>query len=104
MATRKKRRAARRTPDQQIADLEAQIADLRERIAARRSFSPARVRRERARLGLSAADYGELIGVSALTVYNWEKGRSSPRPQQLEAWLEVLGVARREAWERLGYE
>jgi DNA-binding transcriptional regulator YiaG len=104
MAKRRKRRVAQRSPDQQIADLEARIAELREQIAARRSFSPARVRRDRARLGLSAADYGELVGVSALTIYSWEKGRSVPRPQQLQAWLELRGVRKREAWERLGYE
>ena len=104
MATRKKRRAARRTPDQQIADLEAQIATLREQVTARKDFTPAKVRRERARLELSAADYGELVGVSGLTIYNWEKGKSTPRPQQLDAWLEVAGIAKRKAWKRLGYE
>jgi DNA-binding transcriptional regulator YiaG len=31
----------------------------------------------RARLGLSAKDYGKLMGVSALTVYNWEAGKSN---------------------------
>jgi DNA-binding transcriptional regulator YiaG len=104
MATRRKTRAASRTPDEQIAELEARIAQLRAQIADRKRFSPARVRRERARLELSAADYGELVGVSALTIYSWEKGRSEPRPQQLEAWLALVDVSRREAWERLGYE
>ena len=104
MATRRKTRAASKPPDQQIAELEARIAQLREQIASRKKFSAARVRRERARLELSAADYGELVGVSALTIYSWEKGRSEPRPRQLEAWLALVGVPRREAWKRLGYE
>jgi DNA-binding transcriptional regulator YiaG len=33
----------------------------------------------RTRLGLSAKDYGKLLGVSSLTVYNWENGKSKPR-------------------------
>jgi len=104
MPNPRRRRPPRRTADQQIADLKAQIAVQRARIAARRSFSAAKVRRERARLDLSAADYGELVGVSGLTVYNWEKGQRMPRAQQLAAWLAVVGIGKREAWKRLGYE
>jgi len=37
------------------------------------------VHAQRKRLGLSAADYAKLIGVSSLTVYNWEHGRTRPR-------------------------
>lgn len=37
----------------------------------------------RQKLGLSAAEMGALIGVSAQTVYNWEAGKSRPRQQQL---------------------
>jgi DNA-binding transcriptional regulator YiaG len=103
MATRKPRRSPRRTPQQQVAELEARIAELREQVSARKGYSAAKVRRERARLELSAADYGELIGVSGLTIYNWEKGKTRPRTAQLEAWLEVVGIARHEAWKRLGY-
>ncbi|HPP52075.1 MAG TPA: helix-turn-helix domain-containing protein, partial [Thermoguttaceae bacterium] len=39
-------------------------------------FSPRWVRSQRARLGLSAEEYGKLLGVSRLTVYHWEKGKS----------------------------
>ena len=68
-----------------------------------RGFSAKAVRAERERLELSAADYAELIGVSMLTVYNWEKGRSKPQVPQLEKWKAVKGIGKREAWRRLGY-
>jgi DNA-binding transcriptional regulator YiaG len=66
-------------------------------------FSPDTVARHRERLELSAADYGELVGVSALTVYNWEKGKTQPRQQQLEALADVRKMGKREAWGELGY-
>ena len=68
-----------------------------------RGFSPGAVRAERERLELSAADYAELIGVSTLTVYNWEKGRTKPGTAQLEKWKAVKGIGKKEAWRRLGY-
>lgn len=37
----------------------------------------------RARLGLSAENFGKLVGVSGLTIYNWEAGKSKPRKAQL---------------------
>ncbi len=54
---------------------------------------------QRKRLGLSAAEMGKLLGVSAQTVYNWETGKSKPRPQQLAAIASVrtLGVRRAKA-------
>jgi len=46
-------------------------------------FSARSVRAQRARLGLSAKDFGGLVGVSALTIYSWESGKSRPRARQL---------------------
>ena len=40
-------------------------------------FSARSVKAQRSRLGLSAADYGKLVGVSGLTIYNWEHGKVS---------------------------
>jgi DNA-binding transcriptional regulator YiaG len=56
----------------------------------------------RGRLGLSAKDYGKLIGVSALTIYNWEAGKSKPRRSQLPRIVAVRGIGKREAMQRLG--
>jgi DNA-binding transcriptional regulator YiaG len=41
-------------------------------------FSARSVKAQRRRLKLSAADYGKLIGVSGLTIYNWELGKAHP--------------------------
>jgi DNA-binding transcriptional regulator YiaG len=64
-------------------------------------FSPKWVAADRKRLGISAADYAALVGVSMLTVYNWEKGKSKPRAKQLAAWAKVRGIGKREAIRRL---
>ena len=55
----------------------------------------------RTRLGLSAKEYGKLLGVSGLTVYNWEGGKSKPRRSQLPNIVAVRGIGKREALERL---
>lgn len=52
-------------------------------------------------LGLSAADYGRLIGVSSQTIYKWEGAKSRPRSTQLEALAGVRGLGKREAAQRL---
>ena len=64
-------------------------------------FSPSWVEAHRERLELSAADYATLVGVSALTIYNWEKGKTRPRKEQLAAWAAIRGLGKREAWQRL---
>jgi DNA-binding transcriptional regulator YiaG len=64
-------------------------------------FSAARLQALRGKLAVSAADFGTLIGVSGQTVYNWEQGKTRPRPQQLEKIAEVRGLGKREARRRL---
>jgi len=64
-------------------------------------FSPKWVRADRKRLGLSAKDYASLVGVSSLTIYNWEHGKSKPNAERLAAWAEVRGLGKREAQRRL---
>jgi DNA-binding transcriptional regulator YiaG len=60
-------------------------------------FSARSVRAQRQRLGLSAADYGKLVGVSGLTIYNWEHDKSRPRKAQFAALVAVRGIGKREA-------
>ncbi len=55
----------------------------------------------RSRLGLSAADFGTLAGVTAQSIYNWESGKSVPRKSQLAALAELRGLGKREAQTRL---
>jgi DNA-binding transcriptional regulator YiaG len=45
-------------------------------------FSPSMVQKHRAKMELAAADYAKLVGVSPLTVYNWEKGKTRPQAAQ----------------------
>lgn len=64
-------------------------------------FSARSVRAQRKRLGLSAADFGKLIGVSSQTIYNWEQEFSKPREQQFAAFVAIRGIGKREAMKRL---
>ena len=59
------------------------------------------VKAQRRRLGFSAKDYGQLIGVSPLTIYHWEQGKSRPRQRQMAALIAVRGIGKREALRRL---
>ncbi len=64
-------------------------------------FSARSVSAQRERLGLSAANYAKLVGVSPLTIYNWEQGKSRPRKEQLAALAAVRGIGKREALTKL---
>ncbi len=64
-------------------------------------FSARSVKAQRRRLKLSAADYGKLVGVAGLTIYNWELGKSHPRKPQLARLVAVRGLGRRAALAKL---
>jgi DNA-binding transcriptional regulator YiaG len=64
-------------------------------------FSPKGFAKHRQRVGLSAADYGALIGVSALSVYKWESGQARPRDRYLPRIAEVRKLGKRAAASRL---
>jgi len=64
-------------------------------------YSAKRLAAHRAKLGLSAADYGRLCGVSGQTIYNWEAEGSRPRQAQLNAIAAIRGIGKREASARL---
>lgn len=55
----------------------------------------------RAKLGLSAKDYGLLLGASALSVYKWEDGKVKPRAGMLAKIAVVLRMRKREATSKL---
>jgi len=73
----------------------------KEKAAKAIRFSPKWVKADRQRLGLSAKNYGALVGVSSLTIYSWESGKSKPRAERLAAWAEIRGIGKREALRRL---
>lgn len=68
---------------------------------AKTRFSAKGFATRRQKLGLSAAEMGALLGVSAQTIYNWERGKSRPRPSQLSAVAALKAVGKREAKARL---
>lgn len=102
----------------EIAELKRQVALLaRQATAARKAIAkvpqakvaePAAarfvakgLRSLRARLGLSAADFGKLAGVSGQSIYNWERGKAVPRKSQLTVLAGLRALGKREAQARL---
>ncbi len=64
-------------------------------------FSAKGLAAQRKRLGLSAASVAKILGVSALSVYKWESGKTRPRARQLEAIAQLRKMGKREAMARL---
>ena len=64
-------------------------------------FSARSVKAQRRRLGLSARNYGKLVGVSEMTIYNWERGNTRPQKAQLASLVAVRGIGKREALGKL---
>lgn len=105
----------------QIAELKRQVAELQRqlkrqgRVSARAARAPAAEEDEgpqlrfsakglaaqRKRLGLSAASVAKILGVSALSVYKWESGKTRPRAKQIEAIAQLRKMGKREALRRL---
>ena len=92
----------------QVAGLEKQLATLQKKsnrslepVAADEAgtqvrFSAKGLARKRERLGLSAAYFGTLLGVSAQTIYNWESGKGKPRQAQLVIIAAVRKMGKRQ--------
>lgn len=64
-------------------------------------FSAKGVRAQRERLGMSAEDFGKLLGVSSQSIYNWEHGAAKPRSALLDKLAVVRASGKREALARL---
>jgi DNA-binding transcriptional regulator YiaG len=98
---------------QEIGSVEREVSALRTRLTERASqaatataarptrFVAKGLRSHRARLGLSAKAYGRLAGVSAQTIYSWERQTSTPRPGQRASLAAVRRLGKREAHARL---
>lgn len=98
----------------EVSELKSEVARLRKRVGANppatqeAAATDAKLRwvakgfrSHRNRLGLSAAEYGKLIGVSAQSVYNWEREVAVPRRAQLARIAALRNIGKREAIERL---
>lgn len=92
-----------------IAQLERLVGQLskgtRKKIAAAPDSEPATVTRYsaknlaslRRKLGLSAADFGKLLGVSGASVYLWEEGKTRPREKNMPAIARVRAMGKKAA-------
>lgn len=69
--------------------------------AKRIRFVAKGLRSQRQRLGLSAAQFAKLVGVSEQSIYNWEHGVTRPRSEQLGVLATLRAVHKREAKARL---
>jgi DNA-binding transcriptional regulator YiaG len=98
----------------QVSRLERQMQALQKRPKASSaptppaSLKPVRfvakgLRSNRERLGLSAGDYGKLIGVSAQSIYNWEREAAAPREAQKVKLAWLRGMGSKEARARLSH-
>ena len=112
-------RKASGTYRREIAELKRQVVQLERRLrqaskaapaaaAASNEEEPARMRFSaqglqslRARLDLSAADFGKLAGVSGQSIYHWEQGKSVPRKSQLPKLADLRGLGKKEARARV---
>ncbi len=103
-----------------IAEMKRQVSDLQRKVtflerqmpedissqvteadAQRVRFTAKGLCSQRKRMGLSAADYGKLIGVTGQTIYSWESETSRPRKQQVARIATLRGIGKREARTRL---
>jgi DNA-binding transcriptional regulator YiaG len=122
--SRKEIRGETQALKKSISQYRSQIADLKRRMSALEQqvkragkgkaqmpvpestgsslrFSAKGLAAQRRRLGLSAAAVARLLGVSALSVYKWESGKTRPRARQIEAIAGLRGMGKREAVQRL---
>lgn len=64
-------------------------------------FSARGLKAHREKLGLSAKDYGLLVGASGLSIYKWEDEKAVPRAKFLPELATVRRLGKREALKRL---
>ncbi|MCU0770191.1 MAG: helix-turn-helix transcriptional regulator [Verrucomicrobia bacterium] len=64
-------------------------------------FSAKRLRSQRKRLGLPAAAFAQLVGVTPLSIYNWERGVVRPRPELVKVLASLRSLTKRDAHARL---
>ncbi|WP_342316128.1 helix-turn-helix domain-containing protein [Lysobacter sp. FW306-1B-D06B] len=64
-------------------------------------FSAKGLKSLRAKLGLSAADFGHLAGVSGQSIYHWESGKTVPRAGQLTKLVGLRSLGKRAAQAQL---
>lgn len=64
-------------------------------------FSSKRLAAQRLRLGLSAANFGKLVGVSGASIYLWENEKTRPRASQMPGIAAIRLMSKRDAAAKL---
>ena len=90
-----------RTPPGRRAARKVRAKSTSAKPSPRSPFSGEALKAHRQRLGLSAENYGKLLGASGLSVYNWEQGKTHPRKSSVDAWTEIRRIGKRNAAKRL---
>jgi DNA-binding transcriptional regulator YiaG len=85
-----------------VTGRKAPVTDEREADEVRLRFRPSGFASMRKKLGISAAQLGQLLGVTGQSIYAWEQGKTRPRASQLQAIAEVRTLGKREVLKRLG--
>lgn len=60
-------------------------------------FTAERLKAQRARLGFTQEQMGQLLGVSSLSIWKWESGGASPRASRVPEILARIAMGKREA-------
>ena len=95
------KKASGRTPPGRRAARKVSAASASAKPSPQGPFSAEALKAHRQRLGLSADNYAKLLGASALSVYNWEQGKTRPRKSSVDAWTAIRRIGKREAAKRL---
>ena len=95
-----KKTSGRASPSRRAAK-KADTTSASAKPSARSPFSGEALKAHRERLGLSAENYGKLFGASGLSIYNWEQGKARPRKSNVDAWMAIRRIGKREAARRL---
>lgn len=101
IAALKRRAHALEQQLRKLGKVAAKAVPAREEGITAHRFSAKGMAKNRQRLGLSAADFGKLVGASGQSVYHWEEGKSRPREKNIEAIAAVRSIGKKEALARL---
>ena len=96
-----KRQVAALQRDMKTSLKQSKVRELEGEASRRTRFSAKGLKSLRAKLGLSAGEFGLLVGASGQSIYKWETGKSVPRASQQASLAAVRGVGKREAAKRL---
>ncbi|TDR39675.1 helix-turn-helix protein [Tahibacter aquaticus] len=92
-ASVEKKNKAKVSETEDAADAEAAGGRIR--------FSAKGLKTLRAKLGLSAQEFGRLAGASGQSIYNWEQEKNTPRQEQIQRIAALRGMGKKEAKARL---